>query len=116
MSRKVLYSPGYGAGWSSWGAQGADQTRFMCEYGPFIEFLEAGGKFGEGDTRGDFSNDPLVQKFLEEWKARFPGTGEPYLGGLHDLSIREIGDGEKYRIHEYDGSERVVIQSEEEWY
>ena len=32
-----------------------------------------------------------------------------------DLRIREVPDGSRYRIHEYDGFESVILESEEEW-
>ena len=32
-----------------------------------------------------------------------------------DLRIREVPDGSRYRIHEYDGFETVILESEEEW-
>lgn len=31
------------------------------------------------------------------------------------LRIREVPDGSRYRIHEYDGFESVILESEEEW-
>ena len=32
-----------------------------------------------------------------------------------DLRIREVPDGSRYRIHEYDGFESVILELEEEW-
>jgi hypothetical protein len=31
------------------------------------------------------------------------------------LSIREVPDGSRYYIHEYDGRETVILESEQEW-
>lgn len=32
-----------------------------------------------------------------------------------DLRIREVPDGARYRIDEYDGFESVILESEEKW-
>jgi len=44
--RKILYSPGFGAGWTSWHDGSKEAKLFMLEYRPFIEYLEAGGDRG----------------------------------------------------------------------
>jgi hypothetical protein len=36
-------------------------------------------------------------------------------GRAAELSIRELPDGERYRIDEYDGSERVMTPADYEW-
>lgn len=41
--------------------------------------------------------------------------GEKANGGCADLAIREVPDGSRYRIDEYDGLERVVTIDEYEW-
>ena len=38
--RKVLVSPGFGAGWSSWSYGSKEGAQFLAEYQPIIEFLE----------------------------------------------------------------------------
>lgn len=90
----VLYSPGYGAGWSTWADKG------LCErllFDPVVvDWVEA-GKVGEVPT--DHFNDEYL-----------------YTGGADDLTIRWVPVGTQFRIHEYDGSESVVLISEENWF
>jgi hypothetical protein len=50
------------------------------------------------------SNPLLVKLMLALDKADWLG-----------LEFREVPDGTRYYIHEYDGSERVVTQDEQEW-
>jgi hypothetical protein len=88
----VLYSPGFGAGWSTWNQ----------EY-PEIMF------------------DPNIVKFVEkeEWdkckayvELKYPDI---YAGGLQDLQVEWIPEGTLFRVHEYDGSESIEIKEELNW-
>jgi hypothetical protein len=109
--RKVLYSSGYGAGWSSWIGNTTEERRFCCEYQPFIEYLEKHEEMPSDTTL-------LGEQFLADWRARFPDADpDPYLGGIRDLQVEEVPDREQYMIKEYDGSERVITRSaiEDEW-
>ena len=90
----VLYSPGFGAGWSSWN---------HGEYGNELVF------------------DPVLAAYVDEGKmneaktyvaVRFPGM---YDGGLEDLAVAWIPVGTAFRIHEYDGSESIEIKEEMNW-
>jgi hypothetical protein len=94
--RKILYSPGFGAGWSSWISA---PPKFVCEYQPIIDAIERGEDLSP--------SHPAVVQFADECKERY-GT-DPYLGGLEDLRIHAVDDGVMVRIDEYDGSESVVV-------
>lgn len=39
--RKILYSPGYGAGWTTWNGGDKKQKKFMLEYTPFVVACES---------------------------------------------------------------------------
>lgn len=100
--RKILYSPGFGAGWSTW----IDApTKFVCEYKPIIESLERNEKLTE--------SHPSVIQFINDCKENY--NEDPYLGGLKDLRLFELDDGDQYRIEEYDGNERVVTRDTADW-
>jgi hypothetical protein len=114
--RKILYSPGYGAGWTTWYSGSREEKLFMLEYKPFIEALEKHSTGDYSDRRkrkskcigGEEVPEFLpVEQFLEDWKAKF-SSDPPYLGGLSDLEIYPVPDGTLVRIEEYDGYESVV--------
>jgi hypothetical protein len=128
--RKILYSPGYGAGWTSWEGD-TELKKFMLEYRPFIDFLENGGTGtdllnGNRYHRCEFvkyygdkkvfdeevakKEHPLLSEFAKECFNRF-GT-VPYMGGLDDIAVEEVSG--PIRIEEYDGYESVV-RSYEDW-
>jgi len=105
--RKILYSPGYGAGWTSW-CDSREVEKLMIDYPPIVEALEKKEKLHE--------NHPAIIKMLDEIKNKFGEDSIPYLGGLKSLTIKEVPDGALVRIHEYDGSESVEVQdSYQEW-
>jgi hypothetical protein len=89
----VLVSSGFGAGWYSW------------HYNKELLF------------------DPDIVKMLElDWPRerifahceKFYGE-DFYYGGIEGLSIVWIPEGTKFRIDEYDGSERLVKLTDDEW-
>ncbi len=96
MGRKILYSPGWGTGWST--ANYEIPREFMCQYQPIIEAVE----------RGDVLtlDHPAIMSFLTECKDRF-GVGYVNLLGIDDLCVWEVADGQQVRIEEYDGNESV---------
>jgi len=88
----VLYSPGFGAGWSTWNQEV-----------PEILF------------------DPIIVDFVEkeQWEElatyatlKYPGL---YDGGMRDLEIVWLDVGTEFRINEYDGSESVEVKEELLW-
>lgn len=124
--RKILYSPGYGAGWTTW-EHNPDIKKFMLTYKPIVDFLEAGGEFDHKEcdvewvdgpkgkrTVEDYSKlHPILQQFAKECKEKFGSI--PYLGGARDLRVAEVGDG-PVRIKEYDGSESLGLSlDDDEW-
>lgn len=108
MARKILISPDYGAGWTSWHYGTKEELQFMLTYQPFIDFLENGGRFEE--NRENFENLEIVQKFIQDWKNKFPNKEVPFLGGLRDLKVVEVNG--LVRIKEYDGYESYEEQDE----
>ncbi len=93
----VLYSPGYGAGWSTWAHDdSARESMVFCK-----ELCEAVDK-----------GLPLQQiKVIAH--EHFP---DMYLGGLDDIKLVFIKPGTRFRIDEYDGSEYIISLNEEKYY
>lgn len=100
--RKILYSPGYGAGWTSWHSGSKEEKLFMLEYKPFIKILENGNEITEKD----------IERFNDDFREKFPEAETPYTGGVRDLTVH--GTDGVVRIEEYDGSESVH-ESYDDW-
>jgi hypothetical protein len=88
----VLYSPGFGAGWSTWNKEV-----------PELVF------------------DPAIVKFVEteQWAEmetyvtlKYPGL---YTGGMKDLAVAWLPEGTEFRIGEYDGAENIEIKDNTDW-
>jgi hypothetical protein len=109
--RKILISPGYGAGWSSWHSGNLEEQKFALEYQPIIDFLEAGGKFIVKSHHWD-ERDPskifeepggsVLKQFLVDLKEKF-GDTYFYLGGARQLTVVEISG--RVKVTDYDGYE-----------
>jgi hypothetical protein len=115
-----LYSPGHGAGWTTWICGGKEAKQFALTYEPIIEFLEGGGSFTHRETEVDWNRKsdlpqyvtthPILKQFSKEFHDKF---GEyPYMGGAHNLKVADV-DGEVL-IEEYDGYESYRVHGDDE--
>lgn len=116
--RKILYSPGYGLGWTSF-MDDRKIAKFALEYKPLIDAIESmvdeDGYFdGElvPEDIWDVENNldkchPAVKQFHDECKEKFGKV--PCLLGIKNLAVEEVGDDQLVRIKCYDGSETVEI-------
>ena len=93
----VLYSPGYGAGWSTWNQEYGNELVFD----PGIVDLVLARKAGE-----------LPEELEAYITLKNPVA---YLGGVRNLEVKWIPVCTKFRIDEYDGNESVVLWDEEDW-
>ena len=90
----VLYSPGFGAGWSTWD---------HGDYGSALIF------------------DPMLVDCVEkqDWDkmATYVAMKYPnlYTGGMHDLTIAWVPVGTLFKITEYDGSESIEFKESYGW-
>ena len=90
----VLYSPGFGAGWSTWNYQFPE-----CLYDP--EIVEMVEKEVDQHEIAQFAE----KKYGEEF----------YAGGADDLRIVWLTEGTEFIINEYDGSESMQLKNEMYW-
>lgn len=111
--RKILYSPGFGAGWTTWETSNNDLVKFMLDYKPFIDYLS------EHKNLPDFEYPPFslslpepIKTFAKECEKKFGRI--PYLGGLKDLKVAEV-EG-RFRINEYDGNESIETENAIDWF
>lgn len=90
----VLYSPGFGAGWSTW-SRGEYDNKVLFD--PMIvQCVEA----------GDFDK---LTTYMTLW---YP---DMYLGGMDSLEIAWLPEGALFRITEYDGSESIEVKEDMDW-
>ena len=94
----VLYSPSWGAGWSTW-EQDPD-VRIAMLFDPQI-----------ADIRDQGAPD-WQERVAAIARIKYP---DAYLGGLQDLRVKWLRQGTQFRIDEHDGNELVVINGEQEW-
>lgn len=87
----VLVSPGYGAGWSTWGNP-------------------------ESALDGELAQAILDGKSEEEVAAiaesNWPGE---YQGGLYQCGVVWVPENSRFNITEYDGSESLNLEHESSW-
>lgn len=83
----VLVSPGFGAGWSTWGSE---YRETLCFDADIVNAVLAGDKSG-------------AAKIAE---AKCPDF---YTGGASDLVVKWIKKGAMFEIEEYDGSESLHV-------
>lgn len=115
MTRKILYSPNYGAGWVTWQTDPRVKA-LMLTYQPIIDYLEAGGTFSSKECEPVWNDDevctknlhPLLRQLFNECRDRFDET--PYLGGATDLRVVTVAG--RVRLHEYDGFESYEEEGE----
>ena len=92
----VLYSPGYGAGWSTWNQEYSTEELI---FDPGLVDLVLAGK----------EQEEIVVYVTLKWP-------DACLLGLSDLDVKWVPVGTKFQIGEYDGHESVDVFDEEDWF
>jgi hypothetical protein len=91
----VIYSPGFGAGWSTWSGAGMAERMMFCP------------ELAEAIERGASSEE---RRAIAE--RLFP---DEYLGGLDKCRVEWLPKGTPFRINEYDGSESIKLAADMDW-
>lgn len=78
----VLYSPGFGAGWSTWGDDALAMDADLVK-----AFIEGG-----------------AAALVAATEAKYLDT---YTGGAQDVQLEWVPVGTQFRINEYDGNESI---------
>ena len=91
---KVLISPGFGAGWSTWNYDWRPEMAFDPE---IIELVEK-----------EASMD-VIEKIAS---IKYPNA---YFGSVADLEVVLVKTGTEFIIHEYDGSESIQTKDDFKW-
>lgn len=120
----VVYSPDFGAGWSTWGAANATDGRIVNwlleHYNYYIPTDEDAVKEGRiilcGRDEGEVSSEEVkkLKKFCIE-ECGYSSIN--YFDGGRDLNIAWIKRGTAYRIviSEYDGRETIELMDNICW-
>lgn len=102
----VLYSPGFGAGWSTWNYSFPE-----CMYDPdVVELIDS---YTIDEPYDLESKRVLAEKIIKLAEEKY--GEEFYAGGADDLCIMWLPEGTSFRIREYDGSESVEIRDSIGW-
>lgn len=88
----VLISPGFGAGWSTWNR----------------EYPEMLFDPGQADLVIKGDREQMQAYALVKWP-------DAYLGGLRDLTVIWVDQGQLIKINEYDGSESIEYRDSTDW-
>ena len=88
----VLVSPGFGAGWSTWSYESSETLLFHKDLVDLVLKGENGS----------------AARLAEEM------TGS-YTGGAESLMVNWVPEGSRFIIHEYDGSETLVLEKDFDW-
>lgn len=95
---KVLISPGFGAGWSTW-----NDPRMAFDK-VLIEAVE------RGISARDMELLCVKRGYTDEF------GNAPYMSGFETLVVKEVPSGSIFQIKEYDGNEYIEYFEEEDWY
>ena len=100
----VLYSPGHGAGWTTW--HGVEALLFDPEVVRWVEEYQA---LLDKTPEAHFDLNCNIEAHC---KAKYPNI---YIGGADRLEVMWLPIGTHFRIQEYDGYESVEIREEINW-
>jgi hypothetical protein len=99
----VLVSEGYGAGWYTW--HGIEALLFDPV---IVGMVETMSKSNNADFKATY--DAIVKYAKEKY-----GDCHCSYSGIAGLIVEWAPVGEKFRIHEYDGSETLILESGIGW-
>lgn len=104
---KILISPGFGAGWSTWEHENKVTKRMMLTDPDLIAAIEV---YGTDSAEAQGAKDRLFERIA----ALSADGGIPYGGGFEQLEVVDVEL--PFRIDEYDGSESVSSLDDDEDY
>jgi len=83
----IIYSPGFGAGWSTWG----------------VADMALDQELAKAIESGDESD--IIMVVNKDWPNK-------YLGGLDNCVVEWVEEGTEFYIDEYDGNESIVFKED----
>lgn len=102
----ILVSPGYGAGWSTWGNEQLAYDKRIVEFWlshkddeKFMQEVEESGRLSRGESEAHKEAANFFKSI---------GYDEcPYMGGFDQIVLKYVPRGTPWRISEYDGFESL---------
>ena len=94
---KILISPGYGAGWSTWSDSSVKE--FLLKDPTLIAMAER--------------NAP--EQEVKDYIDKTHPNAHVYTGGWRDIEVVELADGTLFKVNEYDGYESIETKDDAEW-
>jgi len=95
MKTKILISPGYGAGYSTWSSGSQKFIKFLLTYKPFIDCLESGNKITK----------EMIKTLKKDVDKLFPESSHVCDLGIDHLIVKEVNG--PFVVDDYDGFEAV---------
>lgn len=96
----VLYSPGFGAGWSTWNTETREIQERLLMDAEIVQDVLDGAK----------------PEDIEAIVERIFGKDVIYTGGVHQLHVEWIPKGCQFEINEYDGSESIHVIGDRQYF
>lgn len=107
VMKPILYSPGYGAGWTTWNSM-RDTENSLVNDPILVELVELKNKYDSGTKEFNDVVDRIVKRAEEV-------CPDGYFGGADDLVVEWVPEGTMYIIDEYDGSESIKFKENDYW-
>ena len=104
----VLVSPGFGAGWSTWGAKELAYDKRVVEF--WLSHKDDKEYINQLDTYKKNETKEKASKLFKSW-----GYDHVYFGGFEDIKLVWIPVGTLFVITEYDGSEEIQTIGSIKW-
>lgn len=101
----VLYSSGYGSGWSTWNTSDLKEQLIFDT--------------GVVDLVQSYLDNIITHEQMQRYVSHYiedKYKGEVYNNGIDGLDIAWIPVGTKFRIEEYDGNENVICEKDYRWF
>jgi hypothetical protein len=115
--RKVVYSPGFGAGIASWWHGPEDRAYDFVEDPAFVNWVENELPKLKADTMNlkveSFIQNSVVPVMVATGRWTEDELKSVYYGGFYQAVVATV-DG-PYRIREYDGSESIEVAADLDW-
>lgn len=94
---KILISPGYGAGWSTWADDSVQE--FMLKDPTLVAMAE---------------RKASKQEVADYIDSKHPDDNI-YTGGWHNIRVVELPAGALFKVNEYDGDESIETRDGTDW-